>query len=181
MVASAMICIFVLPVFGKLCDVVDPRKIMPFAFLARCSTTYLFTFLKDPASMSTFVVCVSMVIATLAEQISCDSIFMKNLNKETRGILCGAYSFFGQIGILVFSLVGGYLFDNLGNSSPFIAVGILDFVFIIIFLTFMFKRRNAVDDVHSSEPRKREDEAASEDSNERLLANNLNDKNGGKF
>lgn len=40
MVASALICIIVLPVVGKLCDSIDPRKIMPLAFLARCFTTY---------------------------------------------------------------------------------------------------------------------------------------------
>lgn len=95
MVASAVICIFVLPLIGKLCDSVDPRKIMPLAFLARCWTTYMFWLLEKPDSFECFTVCVSMVIATIAEQISCDSIFMKNLNKETRGILSGAYSFVG--------------------------------------------------------------------------------------
>lgn len=137
MVASALICIFVLPVFGKLCDVVDPRKIMPFAFLARCATTYFFYLLQSPESYKTFVVCVAMVIATIGEQISCDSIFMKNLNKETRGILTGAYSFVGQVGILVFSLVGGWMFDNLGSKSPFVAIGILDFSFTLVFCAFM--------------------------------------------
>ena len=39
-VASALICTIVLPIVGKLCDVIDPRKIMPIAFLARCFTTY---------------------------------------------------------------------------------------------------------------------------------------------
>ena len=137
MVASALICIFVLPVIGKICDIVDPRKIMPFAFLSRCGTTYMFWLLKDPESIYTFLVCVAMVICTIAEQISCDSIFMKNLNKETRGILTGAYSFAGQVGILFFSLVGGWMFDNLGPKSPFIAIGILDVAFTIIFLLFL--------------------------------------------
>lgn len=143
MVASALICIFVLPVIGKICDVVDPRKIMPFAFLARCSTTYLFWLLKTPESVQTFLVCVAMVIATIAEQISCDSIFMKNLNKETRGILSGAYSFAGQVGILFFSLVGGWMFDNLGPKSPFVAIGVLDFVFTLVFCAFMLGQRGA--------------------------------------
>lgn len=78
-----------------------------------------------------------MVITTIAEQISCDSIFMKNLNKETRGILSGAYSFVGQIGILFFSLVGGWMFDNLGSKSPFVAIGCLDLGFAVVFFAFM--------------------------------------------
>ena len=62
---------------------------------------------------------------------------MKNLNKETRGILSGAYSFAGQVGILIFSLIGGWMFDNLGPKSPFVAIGILDSSFTIIFVSFM--------------------------------------------
>ena len=82
-----------------------------------------------------------MVVATITEQISCDSIFMKNLNKETRGILSGAYSFVGQIGILLFSLVGGWMFDNLGSKSPFVAIGFLDFGFTFVFCSFMLGQR----------------------------------------
>lgn len=50
MVASALVCILVLPFIGKLCDVVDPRKLVPIAFLLRCFTTYLFWLLKSPES-----------------------------------------------------------------------------------------------------------------------------------
>lgn len=137
MVASALICVIVLPVVGKLCDTIDPRKIMPVAFLARCFTTYLFWLLKAPDSPETFVVCVSMVVFTITESVCCDSIFMKNLNKETRGILNGVFAFAGQVGILIFSLVGGWMFDNLGPKSPFVAIGCLDFGFTIVFCAFM--------------------------------------------
>lgn len=143
MVFSALLCIIALPILGKLCDTIDPRKIMPIAFLTRCWTTYMFWMLKDPASFQCFVVCIAMVIATIAEQMTCDSIFMKNLNKETRGILSGAYSFVGQIGILLFSLVGGWMFDNLGAKSPFVAIGFLDFAFVFVFCSFMLGQRVA--------------------------------------
>ena len=66
---------------------------------------------------------------------------MKNLNKETRGILSGAYSFVGQIGILLFSLVGGWMFDNLGSKSPFVAIGALDFGFTFVFCAFLLGQR----------------------------------------
>jgi len=141
MVASAAVCVFILPLIGKLCDAVDPRKIMPLAFLTRCMTTYMFWLLEKPDTFYCFVTCISMVVATIAEQISCDSIFMKNLNKETRGILSGAYSFVGQIGILIFSLVGGWMFDNLGSKSPFVAIGFLDFGFTFVFCSFMLGQR----------------------------------------
>ena len=138
MVTSALICVIVLPIVGKLCDTIDPRKIMPLAFMARCLTTYLFWLLESPASFETFIVCVAMVVSTVTESVCCDAIFMKNLSKETRGILNGVYSFAGQVGILIFSLVGGWMFDNLGAKSPFVATGCLDFTFTFVFCAFIF-------------------------------------------
>lgn len=141
MVSSALICIIVLPLIGKLCDTVDPRKIMPFAFVSRSLITYMFWRLTSPQDEWTFVVCVSMVVATITESVCCDSIFMKNLNKETRGIFNGLFSFAGQIGILIFSLAGGWMFDNLGGKTPFVTIGILDIVFVIIFLSFILMQK----------------------------------------
>jgi MFS family permease len=142
-VSVALLSIVVFPVVGKLCDVVDPRKLMPFAFLSRCVTTYLFWLLESPESWQCFVVSVAMVIATIGESITCDAIFMKNLNKETRGVLSGAYSFVGQVGTLIFSLLGGWMFDNpaLGRKSPFVATGVLDLVFTIIFVAFVLRQK----------------------------------------
>jgi len=71
---------------------------------------------------------------------------MKNLNKETRGILNGTYAFVGQIGILIFSLIGGWMFDSIGPKSPFVFIGVLDFTFAMIFLAFMCGQRGEEDD-----------------------------------
>ena len=67
-----------------------------------------------------------MIIATILENISVDTIFTKNLPKETRGVLNGVYSFAGQVGILIYSAAAGYLFDELGPKTPFYLVGALD-------------------------------------------------------
>lgn len=77
-----------------------------------------------------------MVIASIVNNISTDTIYYKNLQKETRGILNGAYSFAGQFGILLYSLLAGYLFDFIGPKSPFILLGIMDFAFVLIYFTF---------------------------------------------
>ena len=58
-----------------------------------------------------------------------DSIFAKNLPKETRGILNGFYSFLGQLGILIYSFLAGWSFDALGPKSPFAIIGIIDILF----------------------------------------------------
>ena len=73
-----------------------------------------------------------MIMGSIVEQISVDSIFSKNLAKETRGLLNGVYSFSGQLGILMYSLAAGYFFDKVGPKSPFVIIGLLDFFFAIV-------------------------------------------------
>jgi len=65
--------------------------------------------------------------------------FAKNLAKGTRGLLNGVYSFMGLLGILVYSLIAGWSFDNLGPASPFVIIGFLDLSFAII-LIILYKK-----------------------------------------
>ena len=132
MLYSVVLSSFVFPFVGKFCDTYSPRKTVPFAFLFRCSTTYMFWLLDRPDTVYAYAVCVMMIIGTIIENISIDSIFNKNLPKETRGILNGVYSFAGQCGILIYSFLGGWMFDNIGPKSPFILIGFLDFAFAIL-------------------------------------------------
>ena len=89
-----------------------------------------------------------MVVGTIVNNICTDSIFYKNLPKETRGILNGAYSFAGQLGILAYSIAAGYLFDIL-PKSPFILLGALDLAFVFIYMIFILvqsskKKKNSI-------------------------------------
>ena len=95
MLYSVVLSSLVFPFVGKFCDTYSPKKTGPFAFLFRCSTTYMFWLLERPDTTSAYAVCVLMIIGTIIENISIDSIFNKNLPKETRGILNGVYSFAG--------------------------------------------------------------------------------------
>jgi MFS family permease len=139
MIFSVAVSALVFPIIGKCCDMVDPKKTVPFAFFFRAMTTYLFSTLDSPDSIRSYGVCVLMILSSIIENISVDSIFNKNLPKETRGVLMGLYSCAGQFGILCFSLIAGSLFDNVGAHSPFVFLGILDFMFALITIAFGFK------------------------------------------
>jgi len=95
MVIATLISAFVLPLVGKLCDLYSPKYTIPFAFIFRSGTTILFSYIEDPRSFGSLGVCIAMIIATIVENISVDSIFNKNLPKETRGLLNGVYSMAG--------------------------------------------------------------------------------------
>ena len=95
MVISAGLAAVVFPVFGKLCDAYDPKIIMPIPFIIRFIGSVLFYLLEAPNTGCALAVCALLVIASVAETITIDTIFYKRLAKETRGVLCGAYSWAG--------------------------------------------------------------------------------------
>ena len=132
MIISVIFSALAFPFIGKIIDDYPAIRIVPWAFTVRCASTYMFNMLKRPDSTSAYVVCVVMIIATIFESNLVDSIFTKNLNKETRGILCGLQMFVCNFGILFYSLASGWLFDNVGASAPFILIGVVDFLFAIL-------------------------------------------------
>lgn len=132
MIVSILLSTLTIPFVGKVCDNMAETKIMPISFLTRFLSTVAFCFLKTPNDLFAYVVAVIMIVGTIVENISVESIFLKNLPKETRGILCGAMSFVGQLGILFYTLVAGYMFDNIGPGSPFVLLGSLDLIFVIL-------------------------------------------------
>lgn len=129
MVIATLISAFVLPVVGKVCDSYTPKITIPFAFVFRAVTTIFFAYVENPQSYGSLAICISMIIATIVENISVDTIFNKNLPKETRGVLNGVYSMAGQLGILMYSKYGGILFDDFGPKYPFYLIGLLDLLF----------------------------------------------------
>ena len=95
MIISVVLSALIFPFIGKICDMYDVRTVVPYAFLTRFSATVMFCMLETPDSYKAYSVCVFIIIASIIEMISVDSIFAKSLPKETRGILNGAYSFSG--------------------------------------------------------------------------------------
>ena len=108
--------------------------------------TYFFHYLEKPDSIQSYTICVAIVVAAIFENISNDSIFFKLLPKDSRGILVGVYSITGQIGILFYSLAGGYLFDEMGPTAPFVLLGVIDLSFVLIFLIFVCCESKPVSD-----------------------------------
>jgi len=122
------------PVVGKICDTYDATKVTPLAFILRGFTCYLFFQIENTTSMFSYVVIALISATTVLEQISVDSIFSKEMFKETRGMMYAAYSLANTIGILIYSLMAGYTFYKYGPRSPFVCIGVLDIIFAILFV-----------------------------------------------
>lgn len=75
MVISVLVSAFVFPFVGRICDYYSPRYTIPFAFLFRAATTIIFYFVVTPDGTLAYVSSIMMIIATIVENISVDTIF----------------------------------------------------------------------------------------------------------
>jgi len=59
------------------------------------------------------------------------SLVGQEAGKEERGAIIGTLGLFGAVGILIGTLVGGYLFDNWAPYGPFVFIGAIQVVLLI--------------------------------------------------
>lgn len=78
----------------------------------------------NPAQMIPFFILLG--IGQISAFLGAQTIIAKEAPPETRGSVIGTFNLFGALGILVLSLAGGWLFDHVGPSAPFVMVGILN-------------------------------------------------------
>lgn len=130
--AFLLATVLIMPI-GKLTDSIPAYKSLPLAFLLRAaSLSLLIGTVNTPREIRFYVFAMGLIIASSFENTAVDGLFNKNLRKEIRGSLNGAYNFFGNIGLLVFSGIGGHLYDNIGPRAPLCFVIICDLIFAII-------------------------------------------------
>ena len=131
MVISVVIGSLIVPFQGKLLDRYNPQIIIPSVFAFRLVSIIMFLFVQDPSSWYSYVSAVLMVMGTMCELVSCDSITLRLADKEIRGVLYGVQNMFGFVGLFLFTLAGGFMFDYIGPKSPFVMVGAFDLIFAI--------------------------------------------------
>jgi MFS family permease len=121
--------IFFFKISGAFADKYPAYVTIPISFFLRAMSIFAYITITDPRSIMSYIISVLLVLSSFLENTTIDGLFTKNLPKDIRGTLNGIYAFFGQIGILIFAKVGGYLYDNMGPTYPFIFVAICDLVF----------------------------------------------------
>jgi MFS family permease len=114
---------------GRLSDTLHPRITITMGFIFRGIICSLFVWMGQPGSLFSYIAIILLMIASIMQNVSVDSIFAKNLPKETRGILNGCLSFGDQLAILLFTFVSGWMFDKVGPKSPIALIGVLDMLF----------------------------------------------------
>ena len=125
------------PLFGFVSDKLPSKVVIPIAVLLRATCSYAFMFMTNPESVMAMAICVMLIVFTMLEAISIEVLFFRGMPNNIRGTMMGCFAFFGQIGTLLFTLIGGQMFDRIGRNSPFVFIGIMDTFLLILTLVMV--------------------------------------------
>ena len=89
----------------------------------------MFTLIRDPNGIYCYATSCAMILGTMMENVIIDCLLLRRANPQIRGVLYSSAVAFGYVGLFIFSLVGGLLFDRYGPYMPFVFVGGCDFFF----------------------------------------------------
>ncbi|MGI9309429.1 MAG: MFS transporter [Gammaproteobacteria bacterium] len=131
------------PLFGVIADRMDRLTLCIVGFgLATLGYGWL-GMLDNVLSFAVVIPTLVLVgIGQSSTQLACTVLLGQECPPAYRGSIFGVQAFFGAIGILAISSGGGYLFDLVSPSSPFLAVAIANAVVMIVSLALRASEKN---------------------------------------
>lgn len=122
------------PLFGFLTDRWSRKSVLCMC-LGLSSIAYIgLSFLSSPFSPLIYLFMVFLGFGISGITIAAQTLTADLSPKEIVGSVLGGFNTTGAIGIMFFALIGGYLFDNIGYTTPFLIKGVGDILVIIYIL-----------------------------------------------
>lgn len=81
---------------------------------------------SDPLQSASFILFALLGIGQISALLGAQSTIGKEANEAMRGSIIGVFNFCGAVGILLLTVIGGWLFDHVGPWAPFFLVGVLN-------------------------------------------------------
>lgn len=137
MTASHSATLIGAPFFGILADRLGPLRAL---IIPSVMGTVSFGILSASSVPSSFLVYAAMFLSGLAEigvVITSMALISSQSTHHNRGALAGIYSFFGSMGIIMTSKFGGFLFDNVRETAPFLIISLASLVLLIALLIYI--------------------------------------------
>ena len=134
---STIATIVLTPLLGYIGDKVPSTIIVPVAFTLRGICGYSFMWMKSPKSFFSVTLCCLLIIFTVIEAISIEVLLMRGMPSQIRGTMMGMFAFCGQLGTLMFTLIGGQLFDRIDRNAPFVFLAMMDTLLVLLTLTLI--------------------------------------------
>ena len=129
------------PIFGIMSDRINrvmALAITLFIGFIGYGGTY---FLSDPFSIPTIICLIFIGMAEVGCIITSGVLIAEQAPDRIRGSVVGVFTLTGAIGILIASVVGGYLFDNWMRTGPFVFFGIISGL--VLIWALLLHRKNS--------------------------------------
>ena len=134
---SSVTVLTLAPLMGIIGDKVPITVLYPVAFSLRAVTAYLFLVTNTPESPFASSLVILIDVFSMMEAISYAVVFYRLVPRELRGIMLAGLSVTGQIGKMLFTLVGGPMFDLLGRNAPQVFMGVMDTMAVLLAIVFI--------------------------------------------
>ncbi len=112
------------PVIGLIADRVNRVSAMAFAMALGALGFLGIGLVEDPLAPAAIAACVCLGIGQMSAITASQVLIGQEADARLRGSIVGVYSFFGALGLVASTVVGGRLFDMLAPSAPFVMVGV---------------------------------------------------------
>ena len=127
-----------IPITVKYIDRWNPGIMISLSFFLRSVMLICgFPLLKTPDGFWTYFVSLFMLLFTGYQSVALETFCLKIMPSDICGTLRGIFNFFGQIGVLMVTVLTGVFYDHFGPTVIFVFVGSLDIILTIIAVALM--------------------------------------------
>ena len=125
------------PILGPLLDRLDRVTALAICMLLAAIGNLSLLMLADPLAGYAIVFFILLGIGQVSVFLSAQSLIGQEAPAQKRGSVLGAFNLSGAVGILLVTWIGGYLFDAIHPSAPFVVVGSIN---VLLMLASLYVR-----------------------------------------
>jgi len=119
------------PIFGIMSDRMNRVTALAITLAISAGGYGATFFLTDPFSVGTIICLIFIGMAEVGCIITSGVLIAEQAPDRLRGSVVGVFTLTGAVGILIASVVGGYLFDHWLKTGPFVFFGAISFVVLV--------------------------------------------------
>lgn len=127
------------PILGPILDRIDRVTALAVCMALAALGNLALLLLDDPLAEYGIVFFVLLGIGQISVYLGGQSLIGQEAPAARRGSVLGAFNVAGAIGILLITLSGGHLFDQIDPRAPFVVVGAINILLLIASLWVRFK------------------------------------------
>lgn len=140
---SYMASLLSAPIFGIMSDRIKRTSALAITLLIGAVGYGSTFFLQDPFSVATIACLILIGMAEVGCIITSGVLIAEQAPDRLRGSIVGLFTLCGAVGILVASIVGGYLFDHWMKTGPFVFFGAISALVLVWTLALQFRHPDA--------------------------------------